>query len=125
MEIGAVRGLGYRDFLYLLVTQLRYQNPIQPIDTHQFLTQLAHFSTLSEIISLNKTFQSFAQETSHTRALSLLNTVVTAKHPLTGNLIQGTITAVNYINGVPYFTLRSPEGDVMIEWADVVAVSLP
>jgi flagellar basal-body rod modification protein FlgD len=35
-------------FLKLLVAQLRYQNPLDPTDSVQFVTQLAQFSQLEQ-----------------------------------------------------------------------------
>ncbi|HOL69966.1 MAG TPA: flagellar hook capping FlgD N-terminal domain-containing protein [Bryobacteraceae bacterium] len=36
-------------FLKLLVTQIRHQNPLNPVDGTQFLTQLAQFSELEQM----------------------------------------------------------------------------
>ncbi len=42
--------LGKMDFLNLLVTQLRYQDPLNPIDDREFMAQLAQFSALEQMI---------------------------------------------------------------------------
>ncbi|MBC7218498.1 MAG: hypothetical protein H5U36_10310 [Candidatus Caldatribacterium sp.] len=41
-------------FLKLLVYQLRYQNPLEPLGDQELATQLAQFSTLEGIQNLNK-----------------------------------------------------------------------
>lgn len=41
--------LGKMDFLQLLVTQLRYQDPLNPIDDREFMAQLAQFSALEQM----------------------------------------------------------------------------
>jgi flagellar basal-body rod modification protein FlgD len=41
--------LGQADFLNLLVTQLTNQNPLEPMDSAAFVTQLAQFSELEEV----------------------------------------------------------------------------
>jgi len=41
--------LGKMDFLNLLVTQLRYQDPLNPIDDREFMAQLAQFSALEQM----------------------------------------------------------------------------
>ena len=39
--------LGENAFLQLLVAQLKYQDPMQPVDNTQFVTQLAQFQMLN------------------------------------------------------------------------------
>lgn len=41
------------EFLKLLVAQLKNQDPMNPINNEQFLTQLATFSSLEQLISIN------------------------------------------------------------------------
>lgn len=45
-------------FLKLLVYQLRYQNPLEPLGDQELATQLAQFSTLEGIQNLNKSMVS-------------------------------------------------------------------
>jgi flagellar basal-body rod modification protein FlgD len=47
--------LGKDDFLQLLVTQLKYQDPMQPTDNSQFMAQMAQFSTVEGITNLEST----------------------------------------------------------------------
>ena len=42
------------EFLQLLTTQLQYQDPLQPMDNSQFASQLAQFSQLDQLSSLNQ-----------------------------------------------------------------------
>jgi len=41
------------EFLKLLVAQLKNQDPMNPVDNQQFLAQLATFSSLEQLISIN------------------------------------------------------------------------
>lgn len=41
------------EFLKLLVAQLQHQDPMNPMDNQQFLAQLATFSSLEQLISIN------------------------------------------------------------------------
>lgn len=41
--------MGKDEFLKLLTTQLQYQDPLDPMDNTQFITQLAQFSTLESM----------------------------------------------------------------------------
>jgi flagellar basal-body rod modification protein FlgD len=47
-------GLDRDAFLQLLVTQLRHQDPSRPQDSQEFLAQLAQFSALEKLISIEQ-----------------------------------------------------------------------
>jgi flagellar basal-body rod modification protein FlgD len=49
--------LGQDDFLRLMTTQLTNQDPFKPMDSGQFLGQLAQFGTVSGIADMQKTLQ--------------------------------------------------------------------
>ena len=42
------------DFLNLLVTQLKHQDPLEPMKNEEFAVQLAQFSQLEQLISINQ-----------------------------------------------------------------------
>lgn len=45
--------LGRDDFLNLLVTQLQYQDPLNPMDSTDFTAQLAQFSSLEQLSNMS------------------------------------------------------------------------
>ncbi len=53
-------GLDRNAFLQLLVTQLSHQNPLQPQADGEFIAQLAQFSSLEQLTSMNSTLASVA-----------------------------------------------------------------
>jgi flagellar basal-body rod modification protein FlgD len=50
-------GLGQDAFLQLLVTQLQHQDPLQPQPDTEFLAQLAQFSSLEQLTTMNSNIQ--------------------------------------------------------------------
>lgn len=50
-------------FLTLLVTQLKSQDPLSPMDPTQFVGQLVQFNTLSEIIHIRETVDAVTNPT--------------------------------------------------------------
>lgn len=49
-KLGADKGT----FLKLLISQLKYQNPLDPADGTQFVTQLAQFTTLEQSTQMSE-----------------------------------------------------------------------
>ncbi len=52
--------LGQTEFLKLMVTQLNNQDPLKPMESGEFYTQIAQFSTVAGIQDLQDTFQQVA-----------------------------------------------------------------
>ncbi len=52
--VGTMPSLGKEVFLRLLVTQLRYQDPLNPLKNTEFVAQLAQFSTLEGINNMEE-----------------------------------------------------------------------
>jgi len=63
-------------FLTLLVTQMKNQDPLNPMDNAQVTTQMAQISTLSGIEKLNSTLTSFTEAQSFQAAGMIGHTVV-------------------------------------------------
>jgi len=61
--------LGQQQFLELMVAQIRNQDPFEPLENGEFLSQIAQFSTVSGIQDLQDSFSSFAGSISSNQAL--------------------------------------------------------
>jgi len=61
--------LATADFLALMTTQLQNQDPLKPMESGDFLGQIAAFSTVSGIGDLNSSFDGFAQSMQSDQAL--------------------------------------------------------
>jgi flagellar basal-body rod modification protein FlgD len=55
-------------FLQLLVAQLQYQNPLQPMSNTQFVTQLAQMQTLSVLESMRSDLGQLVKDQGHAPA---------------------------------------------------------
>jgi len=61
--------LGQADFLKLMTAQLSNQDPTKPMDSSQFMNQIAQFSSVQGIQDLQKSFSSFANSMTSNQAL--------------------------------------------------------
>ena len=50
---GKAKELGRQDFLQLLVSQLKNQDPLNPMEGAEFTAQLAQFSSVEQLVSMN------------------------------------------------------------------------
>jgi len=103
--------MGKAEFLQLLVTQLRYQDPLKPMDDRDFATQLAQFSSLDKITEQTKWSKM-------TYGLGLVGQTVTYTND-DGTTAMGVVKALKVMEGVPKLSL----GDVEIAIDQVVQAS--
>ena len=53
--VSAQASVGLDDFLNIFLTQLNYQDPLEPVDNREFLAQLAQFSSVELANRTNET----------------------------------------------------------------------
>ncbi len=95
--------LGKNEFLNLLITQLRYQDPLKPVDDKEFIAQIAQFSALEQMQNVNASLM-------QSRAFSLLNKHVTASYfdESTGEArpMEGFVNSVKMGGGKVYVVVN-------------------
>lgn len=101
--------LGKNDFLNLLVTQLRYQDPLKPVDDKEFIAQMAQFSSLEQMQNMNGSM-------TKSQAFTLIGKVITATttddKTLEVNAVQGTVTSVKMKDGKTFVVVNNKDIDV-------------
>ncbi|MBN2314589.1 MAG: hypothetical protein JXM79_11715 [Sedimentisphaerales bacterium] len=60
------------DYMNLLVTQLQNQNPLDPMDNSEMASQLAQYSMLEQLESMNTSFASALASSERSYAASLI-----------------------------------------------------
>lgn len=105
-------------FLKLLMTQMQYQDPLNPMDNTEFVAQLAQFTSLEQMNNIYKS-------SSYTQGLSMIGKDVYA-NVFNEALkkyedIEGTVEAVKVVNG--NVVLKVGEKDVPIEKVQITADS--
>ncbi len=68
-ETKKAKTLGQDDFMKLMVTQMKNQDPSNPMDPSQMLSQMAQFGTVSGIGDLQKSFATLATSLQSNQAL--------------------------------------------------------
>lgn len=85
-------------FLLLLVTQFQYQDPLNPMDDKEFISQMAQFSSLEQMMNLNESMQGITDAVNNQsmfNATSYIGKYVTT----TGNVIGKTSSSVTGEDG--------------------------
>lgn len=91
---GARLADNFDTFLQILTTQLRNQNPLDPLDTNQFTQQLVQFSGVEQQIKTNQFLEAMmtsTQNANNSQAVSYIGKIVTAEGSKT-ELVEGKAT---------------------------------
>jgi flagellar basal-body rod modification protein FlgD len=97
-------GMGPDAFLQLLVTQMRYQNPLSPSDPTAMMGQLASYAQVEALQSLQRGQAAGATLTEAKLATDLVGSYVDAADA-TGTTVSGTVVAARFTADGPVLVL--------------------
>lgn len=89
-------------FFELLTTQFKYQDPLNPMDNTQFISQMAQFSSLEQMENMNANMTQFLRIQGLSEGASLIGKTVETIDPETGETIKGEVVKVTFEDGNMY-----------------------
>jgi len=109
------------EFLKLLTVQLSSQDPFNPMDDKEFISQMANFSSLEQMSTLSKNFSSFSARQEQLSSQTFLGKQVSIQQG-SAAAVTGTVSSVGIDSeGAIYVTVNGTQYSV----GDVKTVSLP
>ena len=100
------RSIRQEDFLRILLTQLRFQDPLEPVDNKEFIAQLAQFSGLEINRQQSEKIDTLLTMENADQALSLMGKNVEVRGAESAG--AGSVTAVSFANsGEPRLTVKT------------------
>lgn len=116
-----VKELGKDQFLQILVTQLRNQDPMQPMQDKEFIAQMAQFSSLEQMMNMSKEMTSLRQSAGMVAAL-IGKEVSWMETTETGVINHsGIVNSIVWRDGVQYVKVENM--DVPID--EILSISEP
>lgn len=110
----------FNTFLQLLTTQLRNQNPLDPLDTNQFTQQLVQFAGVEQSIKTNQNLElmiQLAAANTATAATSFIGKKVMIQSAT--QTLEGESAKWSYVSGsdatAATFTVRDEQGNIVWE----------
>jgi flagellar basal-body rod modification protein FlgD len=96
-------------FLKLLVAQLKYQDPSNPTDPTQFMSQTAQFSQIEALQNLAKQNTTMLNSTQSTQAAGMIGKTITGTPTLGGADVTGVVTGVKLGTDGPVIKIGDTE----------------
>jgi flagellar basal-body rod modification protein FlgD len=94
--------LDYDTFLKLLIAQMKNQDPTKPMDSTEYVAQLATFSQVEQSIQTNNRLDSLLTSSALSLAEGLIGRTVTSANGAT----TGTVVSVKIAGDRPIATLQ-------------------
>ncbi|MCK9193397.1 MAG: hypothetical protein M0P19_05940 [Nevskia sp.] len=101
-------GLQQQDFLRLFLTQLSFQDPLNPVDNREFLAQLAQFANIQQTQVLSDNIQGLLAVQSVSQSVGLIGRTVSVTQ--NNQTLTGQVTTIRYDTGQPLLTLLQADG---------------
>lgn len=114
--------LGKDDFLKLLITELRYQDPMNPLDDREFIAQMAQFTSLEQMQNVNRLLEIFTGSQQALTMFAQATNLIGCKVKVDtgdGNIKEGLVEAVRFSMSGPVIIVDNK--DYML--ADLLEVS--
>lgn len=83
-------------FLRLLTTQMSKQDPMNPMQNHEVMAQMAQFSALEQMTQVNKGVGGLGDHMVRLQAQSYLGREVQFADPVSQRLERGTVTRLSF-----------------------------
>lgn len=101
MDVSNLAGssVNKEDFLRLFVTQLKNQTPMDPLKGHEFIAQLAQFSSVEQLTNLNTSFADVFKFQQLSAGNDFIGKKATYLDTISGNYSEGVIQGARINNG--------------------------
>ncbi len=86
------------EFLKLFVAQLKNQSPMDPLKGHEFIAQLAQFSSVEQLTSLNASFADTMKFQQLTGGSEFIGKKATFVDPVAGGISSGVIQGAQVLD---------------------------
>jgi flagellar basal-body rod modification protein FlgD len=80
--------LGYNDFLQLLLAQMQNQDPLNPTDSTEYVSQLASFSNVEQGINMNTKLDQLLVDSNISQASTMVGLTITSADGATTGVVK-------------------------------------
>ncbi|CAM3744650.1 flagellar hook capping FlgD N-terminal domain-containing protein [Parendozoicomonas haliclonae] len=105
--------LSLDEFLDVFITQLNYQDPLDPVDNKEFLAQMAQFSSLEIARNSQNHLEDALEISAVSQTVGLLGKTVEVNGEK--GISIGKVTSIRLANGSPVFSVSTADNTVIAD----------
>ena len=110
-SVAVTNGLDKNAFLSLLMTQIQHQDPMNPTDDKEFISQMAQFTSLEQMQQMNEKMTTTATATGLGDLAGMIGHTVSVQDPTSSDSANGKVSGISYKNSTPYLTINGTDYD--------------
>lgn len=133
-QSGSVLTSDFETFLQMLTTQARYQDPLEPLDSSEYASQLAQFSTVEQQVQTNDLLEAMVAQAGASNLAEFAGWIGMEARTSAPAYFDGTpisleapqetaadqaYLVVKNVSGAEVQRLELPLGTTQVEWAGV------
>jgi flagellar basal-body rod modification protein FlgD len=107
--------LSSQDFMSVFLSELKNQNPLEPMSNQDMMNQMVQLNMLNQIASLNTTLTSFAKSNQVVNATALIGKQVQALSATDGTLYDSVVKSLT-ISGDKVQLQLTDGSDISLDW---------
>jgi flagellar basal-body rod modification protein FlgD len=104
-------GIGMQDFMKIMLTQLTFQDPLKPMDTQEFMAQMAQFTSLEQMQQLNDKMSALLTTQASLQSVGLIGRAVDISTD--AGTITGQVSALSLAGDTPLINVTTASGTVL------------
>jgi len=104
-------GLQFEDLLRIVLTQLTYQDPLKPMESFEFVSQLAQFSQIQQTQTMSDRIAGILQAQATNQATGVLGRIVDV--PAGQGVLSGRVTSITFDSGEPRLTIETSSNNTI------------
>lgn len=104
--------LSQNDFIKLFMTELTFQDPLEPINNREFLAQMAQFTNLEQARLTNENISNLVSINATLQSLSIIGKQVEIITD-SGSNIAGIVSAVNFSQDGVLINVKQADGSFL------------
>lgn len=110
IDNSSTQTIGTNEFLNLMMDQLTHQNPSQPTDPTQYLSELAQFTEVEQTTNMSQSTSQEATTAQVSQAVGMIGQTVSYTDQTTGATVSGTVQSVQITSSGPTVTVGGVPG---------------
>lgn len=105
--------VGQEDFLRIFLTQLSFQDPLEPLDNREFIVQLSQLTGVEQARITNDNIEGLLEVHAADQTIGLIGRTVEVSSQTNTGAVVGQVNTITFSSGSPLLTVEAEDGSFL------------